>query len=215
MIGADTNTTAKGAGADPGGSGTTAAGFDHPVLESQAMYRKLLSAMAQPGRILACELPLAVPAPLWPTTVAAALTLLDFDTPLWLDPAAAAQPALADYLRFHCGCPLVEASGSAAFAIVSDPAELPPLDVFRAGTDEYPDRSATLLIQVERLDDSRGVILRGPGIESRQKFQAKGLPGGFWHQVQENHAGFPKGVDMIFCARDRIAALPRSTQVEV
>lgn len=211
MIGADTN----GAGPDSTGIAATNAGFDNPVLESQAMYRNLLSAMAQPGRIVSCELPMDVPAPLWPTTAAVALTLLDFDTPLWLDPAAAAVLPLSDYLRFHCGCPLVEASGNAAFAIISDPAELPPLHVFAAGTDEYPDRSATLLIQVERLDDSRGVILRGPGIESKQTFQAKGLPTGFWQQVQENHSGFPKGVDMIFCAQDRIAALPRSTQVEV
>ncbi|TQV76165.1 phosphonate C-P lyase system protein PhnH [Denitrobaculum tricleocarpae] len=211
MIGADT----EASGLDLNGIGAPNAGFDNPVLQSQAMYRKLLGAMAQPGRILSCELSLDVPTPLWPTTAAAALTLLDFDTPLWLNPGAAAAHALGDYLRFHCGCPLVEAIGNAAFAIISDPAELPPLDSFAAGTDEYPDRSATLLIQVERLDDSRGVILRGPGIECKQTFQAKGLPQGFWQQVQENHAGFPRGVDMIFCAQDRIAALPRSTQVEV
>ncbi len=202
-------------GVEPGGEDAIKAGFDNSMLQSQAMYRKLLSAMAQPGRIVSCEFDLDAPAPLWPTTAAAALTLLDFDTPLWLDPRAAAQKALGDYLRFHCGCPLVEASGNAAFALITDPAEMPALQVFAEGSDEYPDRSATLLIQVERLDDSRGVILRGPGIESKQSFQAKGLPAGFWHQVQDNHAGFPKGVDMIFCAQDRIAALPRSTQVEV
>ena len=190
-------------------------GFDNPVLQSQAMYRDLLGAMACPGRIVECAHALNVPAPLWPTTAAAALTLLDFDTPLWLDPAAASVQSLVDYFRFHCGCPIVEASGNAAFAVISDPAQMPSLDVFAEGSEEYPDRSTTLLIQVERLDDSRGVVLRGPGIENKQTLQGKGLPGGFWQQVQENHARFPRGVDIVFCAEDRIAALPRSTQVEV
>ncbi len=191
------------------------AGFDNPVLQSQAMYRDLLTAMSRPGHIVTCDLSLSVPTPLWPTTAAAALTLLDFDTPLWLDPMAATSQPLVDYFRFHCGCPIVEASGNAAFAMISDPAQMPPLDVFAEGSEEYPDRSATLLIQVERLDDSRGVVLRGPGIENKQTLQGKGLPSGFWQQVQENHTRFPRGVDFIFCAEDRIAALPRSTQVEV
>lgn len=202
-------------GLNTGVAAVSEAGFENPVLQSQAMYRDLLNAMARPGRIVSCDLSLRVPAPLWPTTAAAALTLLDFDTPLWLDPAAASVPSLVDYFRFHCGCPIVEASGNAAFAVISDPAQMPPLDVFAEGSEEYPDRSATLLIQVERLDDSRGVVLRGPGIENKQTLQGKGLPSGFWRQIQENHARFPRGVDCVLCAEDRIAALPRSTQVEV
>lgn len=202
-------------GLNVGAAAVSDAGFENPVLQSQAMYRDLLNAMARPGRIVSCDIDLKVPAPLWPTTAAAALTLLDFDTPLWLDPAAASVQSLVDYFRFHCGCPIVEASGNAVFAVISDPTQMPPLDVFAQGSEEYPDRSATLLIQVERLDDSRGVVLRGPGIENKQTLQGKGLPGGFWQQVQENHARFPRGVDFVFCAEDRIAALPRSTQVEV
>ncbi|WP_282604392.1 phosphonate C-P lyase system protein PhnH [Pelagibius sp. Alg239-R121] len=211
MIGTDSQTSGRGAE----GIAVTNVGFDNPVLQSQAMYRVLLSAMSRPGHIVPCELLLEVPASLAQTTAAAALTLLDFDTPLWLDPAAAAQQALVDYLRFHCGCPIVEAHGHAAFAIITDPCKMPSLDAFPEGSDEYPDKSATLLIQVERLDDSRGVVLRGPGIENKQTIQGKGLPGGFWQQVQENHARFPKGVDIVLCAEDRIAALPRTTQVEV
>jgi alpha-D-ribose 1-methylphosphonate 5-triphosphate synthase subunit PhnH len=198
-----------------GDASVTNAGFENPVLQSQAMYRNLLDAMSRPGRIVRCDIAVEVPAPLWPTTAAAALTLLDFDTPLWLDPSTSSVSPLVDYLRFHCGCPLVVAPGHAAFAVIADPQEMPPLTAFAEGSDEYPDRSATLLIQVERLDDSRGVVLRGPGISHEQALQAKGLPGGFWQQLQANHARFPKGVDIVLCAEDRIAALPRSTQAEV
>ena len=45
------------------------------------------------------------PSPLHPVTAAVCLTLLDFDTPLWLDDAAA-RPEAVDWLKFHCGMPL-------------------------------------------------------------------------------------------------------------
>ena len=43
--------------------------------------------------------------------------------------------------------------------------------------------------------------------------QALGLPDGFWNQVRMNQAKFQFGVDLIFVAGDRLAALPRSTRV--
>ena len=36
-----------------------------------------------------------------------ALTLCDHDTPVWLDPVLAASEAVAGWLRFHTGAPLV------------------------------------------------------------------------------------------------------------
>ena len=54
------------------------------------------------------------PAPLDLATAAVLLTLVDNETPLWLD--AAATPA-RDWLAFHCGAAIIAAPEKAAFAV--------------------------------------------------------------------------------------------------
>ncbi len=40
-----------------------------------------------------------------------------------------------------------------------------------------------------------------------------GLPADFIAQWAANHALYPRGVDMVLCAGDRLCALPRSVQI--
>ena len=88
-------------------------GLADPVHDSQRFFRGLLTAMAHPGRLVTLEGAPQGPKPLDPATAAAALTLLDYDTPLWID-WIADTPPLRAYLKFHCGCPIVERSQEAA-----------------------------------------------------------------------------------------------------
>jgi alpha-D-ribose 1-methylphosphonate 5-triphosphate synthase subunit PhnH len=41
-----------------------------------------------------------------------------------------------------------------------------------------------------------------------------GLPAGFASAWQENHALFPRGVDIVLCAGTSLAALPRSVALQ-
>ena len=190
-------------------------GFDDPVLESQSVFRAMLSAMAQPGRRQDIASGPEVPAPLQPVAAAVCLTLLDVDTTLWMDEAARASEGLERFIAFHCGCPVTEDPAEAAFALVTDPLAMPPLGAFGQGTPEYPDRSTTLVLQVQALNGDGGPLLRGPGIEDSRRFDAEPLPPGFWAQARANHAGFPRGVDLIFAAPAHLAAVPRSTHLEI
>jgi alpha-D-ribose 1-methylphosphonate 5-triphosphate synthase subunit PhnH len=190
---------------------TIAAGFADPALGAQATFRSLLQAIAHPGRIVAAPQGLPTPpAPLSPPAYAAALTLLDFETPLWLDPSLA-RPAVIESLRLHCGCPIV-APGQARFALLAGAGA--PLAAFEPGTPEYPDRSATLIWQVDQLSDAGGVRLIGPGIRDSARLQVEGLPADFWTLWGMSHSQFPLGVDVVFVTTDRLAALPRSTGVQ-
>ncbi|MGI9450585.1 MAG: phosphonate C-P lyase system protein PhnH, partial [Geminicoccaceae bacterium] len=83
------------------------------------------------------------------------------------------------------------------------------------GTSEYPERSTTILMQVQGLDDSLGARLTGPGIETEARLTIDGMPPDFWSQWFANQRQFPLGVDLILTAGDRIAALPRSISAEV
>jgi alpha-D-ribose 1-methylphosphonate 5-triphosphate synthase subunit PhnH len=189
------------------------AGLRDPVLDSQAIFRAVLEAMAYPGRIVDVPGPFEVPPPLDPAAAGVALALLDFDTPLWLDPAAATAEAI-EYLQFHSGVPIVRTPAEARFALIADPQGLPWLEAFDNGTDEYPDRSATLILQVEALNAGRGRRLTGPGIAREARLDVAGVSDRLWAEWRANHALFPRGVDLVLSAGTVVAALPRSVQVE-
>ena len=189
------------------------AGFADPVLDSQRVFRGVLDAMAEPGRVITLDAPPSAPSRLHPATVAIALALLDFETPVWLD-AAAGTPEAVAHLRFHCGCPIVADPARARFAIIGDPDAMPEIAVFDAGSDEYPDRSATLIVQAGTLRAGRGCRLTGPGIVTEARLEVGGLSGRFWEALRGNHARFPRGVDVLLAAGPSLAALPRTTWVE-
>jgi len=188
-------------------------GFADPTLDSQRIFRSVLEALSRPGRIVDVPAAMQPPAPLHPATAAVCLTLLDFDTPLWLDDAAA-RPAVVEWLKFHCSMPLVTEPETAHFALVADGERMPALGVFDAGTAEHPERSATVIVQVRALIGGTGRSLRGPGIADQVHLDVTGVPGPFWTWVSDNHALFPRGVDLIMSAGQVIASLPRATRVE-
>jgi alpha-D-ribose 1-methylphosphonate 5-triphosphate synthase subunit PhnH len=180
-------------------------GFSEPVEQAQACFRATLDAMARPGRIHQVRGPSA-PFPLAPATAAVLLTLLDQDTPTWLDESFV--PAGA-WLAFHCGISMV-AAPQAAFLVASG---LPSLDLLRSGTDAEPEDSATVILQIDDLGCGPALRLSGPGLRKPTHLAVTGLPDDFISRWRANHALFPRGVDLILCAGDRIAALPRSVEI--
>lgn len=188
-------------------------GFKDPVFDSQATFRRILDATAYPGRIQSIDNPPDAPAGLSAAAAAACLTLVDFETPLWLDQAAATEETMA-YLRFHCGAPLVDDASSTRFALIAAPALMPLLSAFSAGEDEYPDRSATLILQVPALTGGPQKTWAGPGIRGTITTSVAGLADWFWRDWDLNRELYPLGVDIIFASRDAVLGLPRSIRIE-
>ncbi|MBV1798446.1 phosphonate C-P lyase system protein PhnH [Siccirubricoccus sp. G192] len=185
-----------------------AAGFADPVLEAQHCFRALLEAMSRPGRVQRLAGALAPPAPLNLAAAAALLTLADADTPVWTDAGADAEA----WLRFHAGCPLVAEPGAAALLLACGAPPSPP--ALEAGTEEEPHRAATLILQVTALEEGTGWRLSGPGIEVAHRLRVAGLPADFLVAWATNRARFPCGVDVVLCAGERLAALPRTVLIE-
>jgi alpha-D-ribose 1-methylphosphonate 5-triphosphate synthase subunit PhnH len=178
-------------------------GFAHAPHDAARAFRGVMQALARPGRIevLTGAVP---PAPMSVAAGVVILTLCDPDTPLWLAPGHDT-PAVRNWITFHTGAPFV-ARGAALFALGSWQA-LAPLAGFGIGTAEYPDRSATLIVEVEVLA-AEGATLRGPGIRDRAALSLPEVAA-----FQRNAAQFPLGNDFLFTCGDRIAGLPRSTKV--
>ena len=187
-----------------------APGFAEPVLAAQRTFRAALTALAHPGRIVVLDTALQPPPSLDAATAALGLALLDHETSLWLDGTLQAAGA---YFRFHCGCPIAAEPGAADFVIIGDPQALPPLTEFRQGSDEYPDQSATLILQVEQLAEAGPLQLSGPGIASTTRLGVRGPSDRFWQAWPANNAAFPRGVDVFFTSGTRLCGLPRTTNV--
>ncbi|MGO4327684.1 phosphonate C-P lyase system protein PhnH [Cupriavidus sp. 2TAF22] len=188
-------------------------GFDDAVQSAQRIFRAALDAMSRPGTVRELAEPCGVPQGLSPALSALLLTLADADTPVWLPPGT--PDAVRAFLRFHCGCPLVDDAGQAAFVAVPAGCVAPALAACAQGDPAYPDRSATLLLEVASLSDGPAVTLRGPGIEHEATLAAQGLPADFWTQWHANQARFPLGVDVLLTSGHALSALPRTTQAEL
>ena len=186
------------------------AAFPAPVLASQAAFRALMDALARPGTVKPLPPAAAAPSTLSATAAAVALTMLDYETPVWLDAPLAQRPQVADWVRLHTGARVTSDPREAAFAFIADPVHAPAFDGFSLGTPEYPDRSATLVLQVEDFGSGQRLLLAGPGIADVRSFSARPLPPDFQNRIAANRALFPRGVDMILVSPDAVAALPRS-----
>ena len=190
-------------------SGTVALpGFADPVGEAQATFRAVLDAMSRPGRLHQVGEGLAAPAPLDSATAAVLLTLVDNETPLWLDPPAA---TARDWLAFHCGAVIVDAPAKAAFALALS---LPDLAMLPTGSHEAPESSATLVLQIAALETGTPYRLSGPGLREPTVLKGGGLPANFAQAWRQNHALYPRGVDVVLCAGTTLTALPRSVSIE-
>ncbi len=184
---------------------TLSGGFAEPAIQSAHAFRNVMEAMARPGTIhdIAGAEP---PAPLSPAAGALLLTLCDTDTPVYLAGDADCE-AVRAWLAFHTGAPLTGAP-RCMFALGTWDA-LAPLSAYPVGTSEYPDRSATLIVDCPDLT-ATGATLTGPGIRDTAALSLPEV-----QAFQSNRALFPLGLDFILTSGSRLAALPRSTNVSL
>jgi alpha-D-ribose 1-methylphosphonate 5-triphosphate synthase subunit PhnH len=183
-------------------------GFADPVADAQRTFRAVLDAMARPGRSHRVGDKLQPPSPLAAATASLLLTLADAETRLWLAPEFS---AARDWLLFHCGAPITDDAGAAMFAVTT---ALPDLAQFSAGTDEAPEESATLIVQVRGFASGQRLRLSGPGLREPVRLDVDGLPDDFPAVWAENHGLYPRGVDLLLVTDPVLVALPRSLRVE-
>ncbi|EJJ30795.1 phosphonate C-P lyase system protein PhnH [Rhizobium sp. CF142] len=187
-------------------------GFAEPVFEAQSVFKMLMDGMARPGTIQTVAAEVTAPAPLGIAAGAIGLTLCDHDTPVWLS-AGLAKSAIPEWLGFHTSAPLTAEKAEARFAFVEAGTMISTFGLFAAGTQEYPDRSTTVVIELADLEGGRRLALMGPGIQSVTEIAPVGLPETFLRLWTENRALFPRGVDIVLTAGKRFLCLPRTTKI--
>jgi alpha-D-ribose 1-methylphosphonate 5-triphosphate synthase subunit PhnH len=189
------------------------AGFADKVMSAQSTFRAVMEAMARPGSVQRPVVEVGTPASVMRGTAAIALTLFDHDTPIWLDPKMSETSEVARWLKFHTSAPVIADSSICSFALIGDAGALPDLFRFALGTNEYPDRSTTLIVQVRDLARGERYELRGPGIDGSAVLQATIEPKNLFERLAVNASLFPRGIDVVLVADDAIVAIPRTTRL--
>lgn len=183
---------------------------------TQTVFRTLLDCMARPG-IIACleSSPGELSAPFTEYLLGIALTLLDQE------------------VVFHVWDDQHQVTAQLQLQTVSRPGKLEDCDYFlvygsetfeidrlRRGIWQFPDESATIICQVDRLASSPihqtemiRFELRGPGIQRAREISVAGLNPGILKPWQRCNREFPLGLDWILVDQSgQVCCLPRSTR---
>jgi alpha-D-ribose 1-methylphosphonate 5-triphosphate synthase subunit PhnH len=192
------------------------AGFGNEALESQTVFRTAQHALAHPGRLVDITHNAKIPTRGHSASAAFLLAMLDADCTLWLSPTLLASDA-ALWLHFHTGCKMVADATVAQFVWVAQGDAMPALASLAQGSAQYPDQSATCVLDVVALSNSAQHdttwVLKGPGIQHQTRLNAQGQTSDFVGQWADNHARFPRGVDVFLAAQHQLVGLPRTTTI--
>jgi alpha-D-ribose 1-methylphosphonate 5-triphosphate synthase subunit PhnH len=189
---------------------------DFGVLQQPAVsarnFRAVLNALSRPGNQQTLPLAINPPTPLLGVAASVAVTLCDYQSPLWLAQSLNTSE-VRKFLRFQTGASIVtdKAASSFAFMGIADACE--DLEGFALGTHEYPDRSTTLVVQCDDFESGLKVELSGPGLKVPTTCSVAGATEKFWRAQQENSKRFPLGWDVLFVTQDQVMGLPRSTLI--
>jgi alpha-D-ribose 1-methylphosphonate 5-triphosphate synthase subunit PhnH len=173
--------------------------------DAQKSFRAILNALSRPGRIVFLP-PFNQPPP--PLSAAAAAILLTLTDP-GVSVSLPDHPGLRDWLAFHTGARLAPAT-TADFVVALD---CPSLPAMQTGTDDEPESGATLILETPRLESGPTCRLTGPGIQDEISVQLP-LSEAALAQRRALHKLNPRGIDILFCAGNRLLGLPRSTEIE-
>ena len=189
-------------------------GFQTPVFQAQETFHGVMHGFAEPGTVKTLNYKGGGPRLLPLAAAAIALTLFDETTPVWLSPELHNGGSIGKWLAFHTGAPVVEHKTDAHFALFGPDAPLPTFESFAQGSQDYPDRSATLILPVSSFDTGEPLVLTGPGIKDQRQVTIAGLPDRFLENWQMNARRFPNGIDVVLISGLEIMCLPRTTKIK-
>ena len=185
------------------------------IFDTQRIFRSLLDAMANPGRIITLpDIRIKTPAAnMHPLLLL--MTLLDHEVSFCV--MGGAQTQVTEYLKTNTWSKESRLENS-DFVLVYGGSSHGLIRGARVGTLEYPDEGATVIYDTDSIGDGGGDVLlklSGPGIADKCMIGARGIEQNEIENVLMMQ-DYPLGLDLIFSDNaGRIACIPRSTTVKV
>jgi len=171
----------------------------------QAHFRLLLDAMAYPGRCLILK---TLPIDGGQVALSVLSTLLDAEVSL-ADPHKLLKDD--DWKMLQTNSVAVD-EADYILCTGSQFTRFTP----KLGRLKSPEQSATLILVVDKLGvGDLKLNLSGPGIQYNKLLSVTGLAAQWLARREECNIAFPLGIDLILIDDTQIAALPRTTKVEI
>jgi alpha-D-ribose 1-methylphosphonate 5-triphosphate synthase subunit PhnH len=187
-----------------------------PLFLSQSVSRDLLDVMSRPGSVRCLTADFRH---VWPSgLLAVAATLLDQEVGFCVldDSDDKDDSGMRQAIEEVTGGRSVNLA-NADFIFVANGDSRGLIRHAQRGSQDYPDLGATIIYQIERLEEDAGhggISLRGPGIEDRATPLIIGLGPEELALIQEMNNEYPLGVDVLLIDREnKVMALPRSLRI--
>lgn len=184
------------------------------VLITQDAFRVLMDCLARPGKINWLVDPGFTPPPgLSPYSVLILITLLDGETSFTVLPF---HDPWIEYIQHNTGARISNVPG-AEYVLVDGSEDIPDIDKVNRGDLLSPEKGATLLFQVDKIEESpgaasTGIKLQGPGVKGTRDVYISGMGSSHWPRLKQLNREYPLGVDLFIVALDgRVIGIPRSS----
>ncbi|MEW5287712.1 MULTISPECIES: phosphonate C-P lyase system protein PhnH [Erwinia] len=187
---------------------TLLACFNPLAGDGEDARRRIRKAVNEPGVVV------SLPAqPGWGDASAAATTLLmtlpQRETPVWLDSGLHSE-ALLNTLHLHTGAS-VSADKRVPFALLHTESDIAPDGFCHQLSAE---KRTTLIIEVAALSGGLTLRLRGPSLRETRAVAPR-LSETVLHYLRQRPQGMAQRVDLIFTCKEKMMALPSTTDVQV
>ena len=186
------------------------------VLDAQEQFRLLLDCMARPGKInVLPDMDILPPAGINKGGTLIALSLFNADVSFCS--LADNSDEITAYLALNTGATVAEVN-TADYIFLNGHQNPDLIDGAKHGNLSYPDESATLIIDVDKIAvepflNSIKLLLKGPGIETETVVFVEGINPRLLEAVKELNLEFPLGIDlMITDQQNNLICIPRSNR---
>ncbi|NJK97815.1 MAG: phosphonate C-P lyase system protein PhnH [Bacteroidales bacterium] len=183
------------------------------IFDAQAHFRIILDSMARPGKVNNFgEIRINAPGEFNPASALVAFALLNRDVTFF---SATSAKEFNEYMVVNTHAVPSEIQ-KADFVFINGAGNGDLLLETNVGILEYPEKSATIIIDVENIydvpkDQTFEIILRGPGVETEKRVYVRNISLSVLQALKEQNAEFPLGVDVILTDKEgNILCIPRS-----
>jgi len=182
------------------------------VFDAQQHYRLILDSMARPGKINVIP-PVEIDEPMDINNASAliAFALLNTDASFY----AAEGDEVSNFISLNTSAVNADLE-DADLVFISGLHEEEFVQQLKAGTLSYPENSATIIADVNRISKvkinaSLELTLKGPGVKDAEAIYIAGLNAAILDELKTQNEEFPLGIDLILTDRDNnMICIPRS-----
>lgn len=179
--------------------------FSEKSINSSIAFRSLVNATSYPGRTFQTN-KIDKPGILSNAAATILITLCDNESNVYLSKEYDTDE-VRDWLIFNTSASISNKQN--ADFVIGPWESLLPLNEFKIGVPEYPERSATLIIEGSKYKKVKCNI-NGPGIKNKLDID---LPNP--ELLIENNNLYPLGLDFYFTMDLEILSIPRSTKINI